>query len=478
MKVLETFDATPNTNLLDVLGNSGYSLEAAIADIIDNSIAAEASNINIYMRYKENESSISIIDDGYGMSLKKLKSASIIAFKNMLEKRKENDLGRFSTGINSASASMCSHLIIQSKTCDDKYNTISIDYDLMKEKQSWLCNVVEYDQDFINANHGTAIVWNNLKEIASAENKIDFYRKADKVEKHISHVFNDYIMNGVNIFLNGNKIAGWDPFFETNPKTSVVRNEIKEYHGEKISVKIYILPPYNNLNSNEQNYMRGNGLSEQQGFYIYRRDRLIKEGGWLGLEDFTISNKYDYARIRVDIDITLDKYFKPNFLKNELFIPDDLKDYFSSVAKIARNESRKNYNYMKVPAVIKSPKINGNIPVWAIKNTFQGILISVNPEHPIINYLCKDMPVGNRNKLFKLLSNNIPIGEIQRSGVSNEQTKYYNMIGEITDLYEQLKNENMEDKDILVKMASCEPFCTNQEYISELIDFFSNKGVI
>lgn len=67
------------------------------------------------------------------MSLKKLKSASIIAFKNMLEKRKENDLGRFSTGINSASASMCSHLIIQSKTCDDKYNTISIDYDLIKE---------------------------------------------------------------------------------------------------------------------------------------------------------------------------------------------------------------------------------------------------------------------------------------------------------------------------------------------------------
>ena len=71
MEIIESYDSTPTTNLLDVLANSGYSLQSAIADIVDNSITARAKNIWINMVYDDKNSSISIVDDGYGMTLEK-----------------------------------------------------------------------------------------------------------------------------------------------------------------------------------------------------------------------------------------------------------------------------------------------------------------------------------------------------------------------------------------------------------------------
>ena len=275
-----------------------------------------------------------------------------------------------------------------------------------------------------------------------------------------------------------NVVKGWDPFYIKNTKTTLIYDETTEYHGSMVKVKIYILPPFNNLSDNEQAYMKGYGLSDQQGFYIYRKNRLIKEGGWLGIEDLAISNKYDYARIRVDIDTTLDKYFEPNFLKNEIFIPDDLKDFFKKIAIKARNESRKSFNYMKAPSIIKSIKTENKIPVWNCKNSSDGLIISINEEHPIIKSLVSDLKDADKRRLFKLLSKNIPVGEIARSGVSKKQNSYSDIGKEMNDMYEKLKGDGLTDKEIMKKMTTCEPFCLSDDYISSLIEFFESKGVI
>ena len=42
MDVKEVFKIPPSTNIINVLGSTGYSLETAMADILDNSIAANA----------------------------------------------------------------------------------------------------------------------------------------------------------------------------------------------------------------------------------------------------------------------------------------------------------------------------------------------------------------------------------------------------------------------------------------------------
>lgn len=477
--ILESFSASPGTNFIDVLANSGYSLQAAIADIVDNCIPVKASEVHINMVYDGEESYISIVDNGYGMNLEQLKNASILAYKDMMDVRKVEDLGRFSTGINSASSSMCSHLLIQSISEKDRIkNTISVDYKKIKESGVWTHDVIKCDDNYVGFESGTAIVWKNLKDIASATSKKEFYNKIEIVEKHLSHVFNDYISNGLKIFINSYEINGWDPFYKNNIKTTKIYDEVFEYHNSKISVKTYILPPYNNLNTTEQVYMKGYGLSDQQGFYIYRQNRLIKEGGWLGFEDLSIANKYDYARIRIDIPNSLDEYFKPNFLKNEIFIPDDLKEIFRKIANNARKESRNSFNYMKAPRIVKTVKEKKNIPVWNRKESSDGLLLSINENHPLIKSLCIEMSEKNRKRLFNLISTNIPIGEMNRTGVSDKQNDYSNIEMEMEDLYGQLIKDGLSNDEIMAKMSSCEPFCLSTEMISILIDFLGEKGVL
>jgi signal transduction histidine kinase len=62
--------------MLESLRLYGYSLNSAISDIIDNSIAAKAKNIWVYLIWKGSDSCIYIRDDGLGISESELSAAS------------------------------------------------------------------------------------------------------------------------------------------------------------------------------------------------------------------------------------------------------------------------------------------------------------------------------------------------------------------------------------------------------------------
>ena len=91
--------------MIESLRAFGYHLETSIADIIDNSISAEAHNVRINCVWKGELSTISITDDGKGMTEEQLVRAMRPGSKNPLEERDENDLGRFGLGLKTASFS-------------------------------------------------------------------------------------------------------------------------------------------------------------------------------------------------------------------------------------------------------------------------------------------------------------------------------------------------------------------------------------
>ena len=72
---MEEFTLIPDPSLLESLREIGYSTESAIADLIDNSITAKSSNINIRFSWDNSKPWIAIIDDGEGMNKDKLISA-------------------------------------------------------------------------------------------------------------------------------------------------------------------------------------------------------------------------------------------------------------------------------------------------------------------------------------------------------------------------------------------------------------------
>ena len=92
----------------------GYSIEAAIADIIDNSVAATAGKIDIDF-FPIGHSYISILDDGHGMSEEELIIAMQYGSRSPLDERAENDLGRYGLGMKTASLSQCRILTVISK---------------------------------------------------------------------------------------------------------------------------------------------------------------------------------------------------------------------------------------------------------------------------------------------------------------------------------------------------------------------------
>lgn len=112
---METVSLPPKAHaLISATRHIGYSLASAIADLVDNSIAAEARNIDIDF-IDSTESYIAIIDDGSGMSEAELTSAMQYGSSDPSSNRSANDLGRYGLGLKTASMSQCTKMTVVAK---------------------------------------------------------------------------------------------------------------------------------------------------------------------------------------------------------------------------------------------------------------------------------------------------------------------------------------------------------------------------
>ncbi|MEY2151376.1 ATP-binding protein [Rhodanobacter sp. 115] len=84
------------------LRGMGYTIGASIADVIDNSISAEASNIRIDFGWNGKDSFVRISDNGHGLTADKLDEAMVLGSTSPLESRSTSDLGRFGMGLKTA----------------------------------------------------------------------------------------------------------------------------------------------------------------------------------------------------------------------------------------------------------------------------------------------------------------------------------------------------------------------------------------
>lgn len=471
----ESFAINPGTNIMDVLGHSGYSFNYAIADLIDNCLAAKANKIKLYIDVDQSTPFLYILDNGYGMTLDKMKEAAVIGFEDISKAREADDLGRFSTGLKSAAKSFCENLYICSRREGAIVNTIQLDFKYIKSQNKWEAFVVENDYlESLLECHGTVICCTDLT-IFDKTDTSDIYTMIDDLELALSHIFGKYISSKkveISIQLSGSVprlIQGWNPFeLPHNKSTKKVYETIIPFCKGEIQIKSYVLPVFSNLDSIDQKYINGRGLIDQQGFYIYRNDRLIYEGGWLNLPGLNLDDKSKYARIEVLIQSCLDEEFKINFSKNMLVVPLPLQKTFKDIAKKARSASRDSANYLKHPE-LKPALRSDDTKVWKTTHSSVGTSLQINDEHPLLVKLCQEMSPSNKNKLFKLLSKTIPIRMIQEQGM-NVATYTDNEILELADnMYNNLKNKGLTLKEIKKQFTTMEPF---KDYINVVIEYF------
>lgn len=393
----------------------GYNLSTAVSDIIDNSISANAGEIHIEYKWNGQDSFISISDNGTGMNKDELVLAMTPGSKDPEEERNEKDLGRFGMGLKTASFSQCKRLTCITKR--EGHVTIKRcwDIDFINAENEWQLFDYVSDNSFLdkiaNKQSGTLVLWEKLDRIVGdAENynesvKNAFYQEMINVKNHLSLVFHKFIESKrVKIFFQNAEIEPYNPFLlNLNPKPEMGLPE----KFDNVEITYFVLPHMSEIGKVDYDKTGGSlGWFQQQGFYVYRGDRLLVAGDWMGLE-----KKRDYsklARIAVSFSNSSDFNWNLDIKKSTATPPIEIRRELSRIAKIAIMKSAKIYNWRGQKTI--SEITNSNFePLWKDEITREGIKkYRINRKHPIINSLLTD---NNKlmSKALKLLEENVPI---------------------------------------------------------------------
>jgi hypothetical protein len=393
----------------------GYNLSTAISDIIDNSISADANEIQLDYKWNGRDSFISICDNGTGMNKDELVLAMTPGSKDPEEDRSEKDLGRFGMGLKTASFSQCKRLTCISKRAG--YATIKRcwDIDFINTENEWQLLDYVSDKSFLEKiemqKSGTLVLWEKLDRIvgrADVNNesvKNAFYQEMINVKHHLSLVFHKFIESKrIKILFQNTEIEAYNPFLlNLHPKPEMGQPE----SFGNVEITYFILPHMSEIGKAEYEISGGSlGWFQEQGFYIYRGERLLVAGDWLGLE-----KKRDYsklARIAVNFTNANDFNWHLDIKKSTATPPIEIRRELSRIAKIAIMKSAKIYNWRGQKTVSENGKINHE-PLWTDEKTREGIKkYKINRKHPIIKSLL-DENSKLSGKALKLLEENVPI---------------------------------------------------------------------
>lgn len=339
----------------------GYSFESAVADIVDNSISAEAKRVSIRFAVDPSNLYVAICDDGYGMSKDELFDAMKYGSEQKREGRSEADLGRFGLGLKAASLSQCRRLTVASKK-NDQVSAFIWDLDVVEEKKDWF--IIECTESQIKdikaitwldvVEHGTVVVWENFdlleKSTGSVYSTLKKYQES--AANYLSLIFHRYLnrpkTSVVEISINNYKLSGLDPFLENHNKTNVrkkVQIPVMDSDGieRMVIVQPFVLPFQKDLTDEDKRLSGGiENYRSQQGFYIYRNERLIVWGKWFGRHRDELTK---YARIKVDIPNTLDDIWGIDIKKQSAEIPAAIKQRLNRAIDDAMDTAVKAQTY-------------------------------------------------------------------------------------------------------------------------------------
>ena len=457
--------------MVEALRGLGYSTSTAIADIIDNSIAANARKIEIIFNWAGATSSVFILDDGVGMTDGELEIAMSLGQKNPLDERDVSDLGRFGMGLKTASFSQCRSLTVASQK-NGVLSCLRWDLDTLSTNKNGEWTLLEGPAE--GSEHlldklpkeisGTIVIWENLDRLITPSFfEQDFLDMIDRVEAHLGMVFHRFIEGAtpkLSININGRPIKAWDPFLSKNPATwSSPPISIPSESGI-IKVQGFVLPHKDRLDPAVYENAGGpDGWTAQQGFYVYRNERLLVAGSWLGLgrsRSWTKEEAHRLARIRLDVPNSADAEWKINVIKSTARPPVSIRNRLIRIAEDTRERARRVFAHRG-----QSVKSLGSVAieeVWRAEHFKGGIRYKIDLTHPAVKNVLDEI-IGTNSEadfraMLRVVEETIPVQRIwldtaeaketPRTGFANEGSAEIAEIAKV--MYENL---------VLKKGVSC-----------------------
>ena len=416
--------------LVESTRSIGYSFEAAVADIIDNSISATATDIRVCFS-SQNPQWLCIEDNGWGMTKDELEIAMRYGSQSSHEIRRKDDLGRFGLGLKMASLSQCRKLTVLTKKNND-FCAACWDLDYIIHQKDWALQFFTEDEMQNTPGYmylklkesGTVVLWEQFDRMqqGSAQVQKAFDEKIELARKHVSLVFHRFIndempKNRVAIYFNGEAVKGTDPFLTKHPATQPLSEQILRIGTEEIKVKPYVLPFISKLSKQDIEILGGKDeLRQQQGFYIYRNKRLIIWGTWFRLIKQNELGKL--ARVRVDIPNSLDSIWEIDIKKSTASLPHFIKKNLADIVENTVGRSERVYKYRG-----RNVQADDLIHVWNPIDDRGKLQYLINRDLPIVKMMeanLSESGIGLLDAFIKMLEDTFPYSDVYYRMAKNE----------------------------------------------------------
>ncbi|MCR5704074.1 MAG: ATP-binding protein [Eubacterium sp.] len=330
--------------IMEGLRDTGYDFNTAMADLVDNSIAANATVVKVYVNLNpDNSVKVYVADNGDGMDAAGLLNAMRYGSNQRPDPR---SLGKFGLGLKTASTAFCRSLSLISKVDEGEYNEVCWDLDHVCKVNKWQLlrpeinpDEIELLEDVTNGKSGTLVVWDKVDRLLKTYAQVASLKKAhtrivNNLNSHFAMVYqrfldSDYTDNPIKIYVNNEEIKAWDPFCKSEPSCKILADEVKKVQfetGEMSEFKItaYLLPRLGDWSSPEAKKI-ADIKNDNEGFYIYRENRLIHYGDWLGI--FQNDPHISLLRVEFSFDHTLDELFNVDIKKSRITLNEDIYEY-------------------------------------------------------------------------------------------------------------------------------------------------------
>lgn len=379
-----TVEVIPSAKrLIHSLRDIGYDFKHAVADIVDNSIAAKASQVAIDMRFDGEDSWLRIADNGTGMSGTTITEAMRFGTEREYE---ADELGKFGLGLKTASLSQCFRFTVASRI-DKNTRRIEVrqwDLEHVESTNRWeIIDIPASDRpdaliEPLQNSTGTVVLWEQLDRVLGYKipwgdrARNGFFRLAEELDLHLGMVFHRFLSGEarrrkkLKITINGTTVEAWDPFARSEKATISLPDQEFEITSDDgpglVAYRPYILPPRERFSSlKEFERLAGPGKwNYQQGFYIYRADRMIQSGGWSYMR--TSDEHTKLARVALEFMPDLDSAFDLNVAKARVNLPASLKQQLKSHIEQLAKQARKAYTPPSKPGTSGPSRTPGHTP--------------------------------------------------------------------------------------------------------------------
>lgn len=423
-EVQQTVEIIPDpVSLMESMRAVGYTVDAAIADLIDNSLSAGATTIDVEYD-PHGDPFIAILDNGRGMSRSELEIAMRHGSRNPADARDPSDLGRFGLGLKTASLSQCRRLTVVSRA-HDATSALSWDLDVVHEKRRWLA-VVPYTNEIEKSPlygrlaqqpAGTLVIWEKLDRlVAGAADPVgEMTTKLSGLREHLALVFHRFTVRedgnpAVTIRINQLALPARDPFLHANSFRQAMEGQTLRHPRGTVAIHPCVLPPISRLSGDEVELAGGReGLRGTQGFYIYRNRRLVIWGTW-----FRLVPKHEFfklTRVQVDIPNSFDDLWSLDIKKSAAQPPDFIRNRLRELIPHFANASKRTLTYQGR----RTTKATFT-PLWTrIEPEHKQFKYELNSEHPAIQAFAADLDEPRRRQfssVLELISASLPLQAI------------------------------------------------------------------